>query len=91
MSKPSTYELVRRDLLAREQQDLAAFGAPAEAYRGRAAILDAYDSAIDLACYLRQVIESMTAGTGRFDRPQPTQTAAGLRRDPEVDVPEYGA
>lgn len=64
------YELVRRDLLAREQQDLKSFGAPTQAYRGRAAILDAYDGAIDLACFLRQVIEEMTIGDGTLDIPE---------------------
>lgn len=62
MTNLSIYELVRRDLLHREATDRANFGAPTEAYTGRAAILDAYDSAIDLACYLRRVIEDMTVG-----------------------------
>lgn len=63
---PSTYELVRRDLIAREQQDIQSFGAAADTYRGRAAILDAYDGAIDLACYLRRLIEDMSIGDDRF-------------------------
>lgn len=67
MTTTSIYELVRKDLLERERQDVANFGAPRLGYQGRAAILDAYDSAIDLACYLRQVIEGMTVGDGRFD------------------------
>jgi hypothetical protein len=79
----SIYELVRRDLLAREQQDIQAFGAPTEAYIGRSAILDAYDSAIDLACYLRRVIEEMTLGDGRTDRRPGPQI-------PDYGVPEYG-
>lgn len=82
MTTPSLYELVRRDLIAREHHDIKNFGAPTEAYTGRAAILDAYDSAIDLACYLRKVIEQMTVGDGRTDQP-PRQSRFG-------DVPEYG-
>lgn len=47
-------ELVRTDLLHREKNT------PSAAYTGPAAILDAYDTALDLSCYLRQVIEEMT-------------------------------
>lgn len=79
MTYLNNYELVRRDLLDREHRDTRDFGAPVDAYTGRAAILDAYDSAIDLACYLRRAIEDLTIGDGSHDR----------RRN--HDVPGYGA
>jgi hypothetical protein len=68
VSNVSIYELVRRDLLHREVTDRANFGTPTEVYTGDAALLDAYDSAIDLACYIRRIIENMTVGDGSFDK-----------------------
>lgn len=53
-------ELVRRDLLHREKTDTEHLGAPSQHYSGPEGILDAYDDALSLACYLRQVIEEMT-------------------------------
>lgn len=66
MTYISNYELVRRDLLDREQDDLRRLGTPAVVYSGRSAILDAYQDAIDLVCYLRQVIEEMQIGGQLF-------------------------
>lgn len=62
MTYPSNYELVRKDLLRREQADLDRFGAPRSEYTGSASIFDAYDKALSLVCYLRQVIEEMKVG-----------------------------
>lgn len=57
MTPISNYELVRRDLLQREQEDLKRLGAAQVSYAGRPAILDAYDDALNLCCHLRQLIE----------------------------------
>lgn len=65
MTAISIQELVRRDLLHREQENLRLYGSAVTAYSGRSAILDAYEEALDLCVYLRQVIEEMTIG----DRP----------------------
>jgi hypothetical protein len=56
----SVPELVRRDLLHREQEQTKRFGTPVEPYTGAEAILDAYEEAISLTIYLRQLIQEMT-------------------------------
>lgn len=70
VTTPSAYELVRRDLLRRENEDIKRFGAPASHYEGSEALLDAYDTALDLACVLRQFIENLTVGDGSHDVPE---------------------
>lgn len=62
--KPSIQELVRLDLVMRERLGQERYGTSLYAYNGRSAILDAYEEALDLALYLRQVIEEMTVGDG---------------------------
>lgn len=57
MTQISLHELVRRDLLNREQEGIRLYGTPRVSYNGRAAILDAYDEALNLVVFLRQVIE----------------------------------
>lgn len=83
----SIYELVRRDLLHRESQDIAAYGNPRAPYTGNEALLDAYDSAIDQCVYLRTLIEQMTVGDGRFDKPDRPKLAA-VRPRPIKDWPQ---
>jgi hypothetical protein len=61
----SIQELVRKDLLWAEQQ-----GTLAEPYTGNEAILDAYEVAMDLVCYLRQLIEDMTIGEQLYRQPR---------------------
>jgi hypothetical protein len=51
----SIQELVRKDLLWHEQMHSAYDS-------GSSAILDAYEEALSLCCYLRQVIEDMKIG-----------------------------
>ena len=63
MTSLSIPELVRRDLLWREQQSSSS------AYTGRAAILDAYEEALDLTIYLRQVIEELTISGQLYPTP----------------------
>jgi hypothetical protein len=77
ITSPSIQELVRRDIAWREEEGIRRYGTSLYPYNGRSAILDAYEEALDLAVYLRQVIEEMTAG--KFDlktaSPQPTPRA----------------
>lgn len=54
---PSIQALVRADLLEREQVGVARYGTPLQAFNGRDALVDAYQEALDLACYLRQALE----------------------------------
>ncbi len=91
MSQLSIQELVRRDLWHREQEGIRRYGTPLYPYNGRSALLDAYEEALDLAVYLRQVIEEMTVGD--FDlktaSPQPAPLpphfqAARQRTDDET-------
>lgn len=82
-SGPTVAELVRLDLVHRETQG----DAPGAYYAGPTAILDAYDMAMDLVCYIRAIIEEMQIGDGSLDKPthqsHPHFAAARLRTDDE--------
>lgn len=52
----SIQALVRHDLTERERAGLQRYGTPLQAFNGRDALRDAYEEALDLACYLRQAI-----------------------------------
>ena len=45
------------DLLVRRKVGISRYGAPLQAGNGRNAVRDAYEEALDLACYLRQIQE----------------------------------
>ncbi|MGH3780937.1 MAG: hypothetical protein ACRDRO_10010 [Pseudonocardiaceae bacterium] len=47
---------VRADLHTRERVGIGRYGTPLQANNGRDALRDAYEEALDLACYLKQVI-----------------------------------
>lgn len=49
-------ELVIEDLEERLRIGIARYGTPLQAYNGRDALVDAYQEALDLCCYLRQEI-----------------------------------
>lgn len=49
--------LVIADIAARRDVGIARYGTPLQAFNGRDALRDAYDEALDLACYLRQMLE----------------------------------
>lgn len=53
----SIQSLVRHDLNVRERVGIQRYGTPLQAHNGRDALRDAYEEALDLACYLRQAIE----------------------------------
>lgn len=50
------HEVVARDVLERMELGMRRYGTPLQAFNGRDALWDAYEEAIDLACYLRQAI-----------------------------------
>lgn len=52
----SIQKLVRADLEAREQVGIERYGTSLQPNNGRDALLDAYEEALDLACYLKQAI-----------------------------------
>lgn len=55
-SKP-IWDLVIDDMMARDNVGRQRYGTPLQAHNGRDALQDAYEEALDLAVYLRQVIE----------------------------------
>ena len=55
-ARPSIQEIVRRDLDAREQVGVERYGTALYPHNGRDALRDAYEEALDLACYLRQAM-----------------------------------
>jgi hypothetical protein len=54
-------QLVRDDLVERQRIGTERYGTPLQAFNGRDALRDAYEEALDLACYLRQAIEERGA------------------------------
>lgn len=48
---------VRRDLEERERIGKERYGTALYPHNGRCALRDAYEEALDLACYLRQALE----------------------------------
>lgn len=59
------WDLVMADMAARKTLGIERYGTPLQAHNGRDALVDAYQEALDLCCYLRQAIE---------ERPQQTAT-----------------
>jgi hypothetical protein len=53
----SIHSLVIRDVERRRDLGVSRYGTPLQAHNGRDALRDAYEEALDLACYLRQAIE----------------------------------
>lgn len=54
---PSVWQLVLRDMYQREQLGIQRYGVPLQPLNGRDSLQDAYEEALDLVVYLRQVIE----------------------------------
>lgn len=54
--------LVKEDLQSRSEYGIMTYGETLKAFNGRDALLDAYQEALDLAVYLRQVIEERDNG-----------------------------
>lgn len=60
---PSVQSMVRADLDAREQVGISRYGTALQPHNGRDALRDAYEEALDLACYLRQAIAERDGAT----------------------------
>src|SRR5215510_12794072 len=76
----SIQSLVRSDLEQREQLGIERYGTALQPGNGRNAIVDAYQEAMDLTCYLRQVIEEGGAVGRHGAEPlsdEPTELTAG--------------
>lgn len=54
---PHVHDLVVEDVKARKALGVERYGTPLQAHNGRDALRDAYEEALDLACYLRQALE----------------------------------
>lgn len=52
--------MVIEDLRGRREVGIERYGTPLQPHNGRDALRDAYEEALDLACYLRQAIEERT-------------------------------
>jgi hypothetical protein len=61
MSRLDVLPLVEADLRARIAKGTAEYGEPLRTHNGRDALQDAYEEALDLALYLRQVIAERDA------------------------------
>lgn len=56
-SNPAVWDLVIQDMRRRDQFGRAKYGTPLQPHNGRDALVDAYQEALDLVVYLRQLIE----------------------------------
>lgn len=54
-------DLVVKDLDDRKEVGIHRYGVALQAHNGRDALWDAYEEALDLVCYLRQVIEERSS------------------------------
>lgn len=86
MTQTSIQELVRRDLIHREQVGIATYGTPLFPYNGRNALLDAYEECLDMAVYLRQALTEQGIDPNTTINPPPAPTGHGG----EYTIPEYG-
>lgn len=61
------WDLVIADMHARDHLGRARYGTPLQAHNGRDALRDAYEEALDLAVYLRQLIDERDRTTKRSE------------------------
>lgn len=54
--EPWIHNIVAADIMERQRTGIRTYGAPLQPNNGRDALWDAYEEALDLACYLRQAI-----------------------------------
>ena len=55
--RESIWQLVMRDMYAREQHGIMEYGTPLQAFNGRDSLQDAYEECLDQCVYLRQALE----------------------------------
>lgn len=60
----SIQDSVIKDIQARRDLGIRRYGTPLQAYNGRDALYDAYEEALDLACYLKQAIVERDGASG---------------------------
>ena len=53
---PAVWDLVMQDIADREEYGVATYGTRLQPFNGRDALKDAYQEALDLVVYLRQII-----------------------------------
>jgi hypothetical protein len=53
---PGVHDMVIDDIRKRLELGIGRYGTKLQPFNGRRALRDAYDEALDLACYLRQAI-----------------------------------
>lgn len=61
---PSVHAEVRLDLHEREAVGVRRYGVHLQPHNGRSALRDAYEEALDLACYLKQALMESEAKGG---------------------------
>lgn len=54
--RPAIQDLVAADIAERKRIGIERYGTPLQAFNGRDALKDAYEEALDLCQYLRQVL-----------------------------------
>jgi hypothetical protein len=54
-------DLVVKDMKERKKQGIETYGVALQAFNGRNALQDAYEEALDLSIYLKQVLEELKA------------------------------
>lgn len=62
---PFVQDAVIVDIEARKQVGIERYGTPLQAFNGRDALQDAYEEAIDLAMYLKQLILERDSASNR--------------------------
>lgn len=56
-ARQSVWELVIKDMKDRNEFGIKKYGTPLQPFNGRDPLIDAYQEALDLVVYLRQIIE----------------------------------
>lgn len=56
-SRPAIADLLLEDIARRKKFGIQKYGTPLQAHNGRDSLMDAYEEVLDLAMYLRQLIE----------------------------------
>jgi len=60
--QPNIQQMVINDIYERQQVGIERYGTPLQPFNGRDALRDAYEEALDLTMYLRQVIYERVHG-----------------------------
>lgn len=84
----SVQSMVRDDLFQREQVGVDRYGTALQAFNGRDSGLDAYEEALDLTCYLRQMREERVGGLRTLSQIEELIKAAYRG---EVDETQYAS